>query len=161
GGDKVGVVVGDCIGKGLAAATVMGQLRSACRALLLQAKGPAEVLMALDDFAALTPDAACTSVFCAVIDQRCGHVEYCAAGHPPGVVVHADHSIELLDAAHSVPLATLPGAVRTQAGASLRPGSVLAMYTDGLVERRRENLNNGIDRLTAAVAVAMRLDDED
>jgi PAS domain S-box-containing protein len=159
--DKVGVVVGDCIGKGLAAATVMGQLRSACRALLLQAKGPAEVLCALDDFAALTPNAACTSVFCAVIDQGCGHVEYSAAGHPPGVIVHPDHGVELLAGAHSVPLATVPGTVRTQAAASLRTGSVLAIYTDGLVERRREHLNNGIDRLTAAVAVAMRWDDED
>jgi PAS domain S-box-containing protein len=160
-GARVGVVVGDCIGKGLAAATVMGQLRSACRALLLQAKGPAEVLAVLDDFAALTPNATCTSVFCAVIDQACGHVEYSAAGHPPGVLVHADHSVELLDGAHSVPLATVPGTVRAQASATLRTGSVLALYTDGLVERRREHLNKGIDRLTAAVAVAMRWDDED
>jgi PAS domain S-box-containing protein len=160
-GDKVGVVVGDCIGKGLEAATVMGQLRSACRALLLQAKGPAEVLAALDDFAELTPNAACTSVFCAVIDRGCGHLEYSAAGHPPGVLVHPDHSIELLGEAHSVPLATLPGTERRQASATLRPGSVLAVYTDGLVERRREHLDNGIDRLTAAVAVAMRLNDED
>jgi serine phosphatase RsbU (regulator of sigma subunit)/anti-sigma regulatory factor (Ser/Thr protein kinase) len=160
-GNKVGVVVGDCIGKGLAAATVMGQLRSACRALLLQAKGPAEVLAALDDFAMLTPQAECTSVFCAVIDQGCGHVEYSAAGHPPGVLVHADHTVELLTGAHSAPLATIAGAHRPRAEAYLRPGSVLAVYTDGLVERRREHLDTGIDRLTAAVAVAMRLDDED
>jgi serine phosphatase RsbU (regulator of sigma subunit)/anti-sigma regulatory factor (Ser/Thr protein kinase) len=159
--DKVAVVVGDCIGKGLAAATVMGQLRSASRALLLQAKGPAEVLAALDDFAALTPNAECTSVFCAVIDQCCGHIEYAAAGHPPAVLVHTDQTIELLSEAHSVPLATVAGVERTQASATLRTGSVLAMYTDGLVERRREHLDNGIDRLTAAVAVAMRLEDED
>jgi anti-sigma regulatory factor (Ser/Thr protein kinase) len=159
--DKVGVVVGDCIGKGLVAASVMGQLRSACRALLLQAKGPAEVLAALDDFAALTPNAEGTSVFCAVIDQCCGRISYAAAGHPPAVLVHPDHTVELLDAAHSVPLATLPGAERSQASATLRTGSVLAMYTDGLVERRQEHLDSGIDRLTAAVAVAMRLDDED
>jgi len=160
-GDKVGVVVGDCIGKGLAAASVMGQLRSACRALLLAAMGPAEVLSALDDFAAVTPQATCTSVFCAVIDRGSGYVEYSSAGHPPGVLVHADHTIELLEGARSVPLATVPGAVRTRAGATLRNGSVLAVYTDGLVERRREHLNTGIDRLTAAVAFGMRLADED
>ncbi|HEY2832978.1 MAG TPA: SpoIIE family protein phosphatase [Sporichthyaceae bacterium] len=159
--DKVGVVVGDCIGKGPVAAAVLDQLRSACRALLLQAKGPAEVLAALDDFAVLTPNAERTSVFCAVIDQCYGHLEYASAGLPPGVLVHADHTIELLSDVHSVPLATLPGVVRTRASATLRTGSVLAMYTDGLVQRRREHPNNGIDRLTAAVAVAMRLDDED
>jgi signal transduction histidine kinase/CheY-like chemotaxis protein/serine phosphatase RsbU (regulator of sigma subunit) len=149
-GDAVGVVVGDCVGRGLDAAAVMGQLRSACRALLLQAKGPADVVAALDDFARLIPGAACTTVFCAIAGAD-GQLRYSAAGHLPGIVVHADGSSDLLDAARSIPLATLPVSGRPEATAWLRPGSVLLLYTDGLVERRGEVLDAGIERVRSTV----------
>ena len=156
-GDLVGVVVGDCVGRGLPAATVMGQLRSACRALLLQAKSPAEVLSALDDFARLIPGGACTTVFCAIIDRSLGVLRYSSAGHPPGILVHPDGSCDLLDHAGSVPLASVAVPGRPEAGAQLAPGSTLLLYTDGLVERRRELIDAGISRAVTALTEGREL----
>ncbi|GAA0799689.1 histidine kinase [Spirilliplanes yamanashiensis] len=151
-GGCVAVVVGDCVGRGLPAAAVMGQLRSACRALLLQAKGPGEVLDALDGFARRIPGASATTVFCAIVDRHTGDVRYSAAGHPPGIVVHADGARDLLDDARSVPLATITVPGRPEATVRLRGGSSLLLYTDGLVERRGEMIDHGIARAAAAVA---------
>ncbi|MCL7457621.1 SpoIIE family protein phosphatase [Micromonospora sp. MSM11] len=156
-GDLVGVVVGDVVGRGLPAATVMGQLRSASRALLLQAKSPAEVLSALDDFARMVPGGACTTVFCAIIDRSLGLLRYSSAGHPPGILVHPDGSAELLTRAGSVPLASVAVPGRPEAGARLRPGSTLLLYTDGLVERRRELIDAGISRAVAALTQGREL----
>lgn len=149
--DEVGVVVGDCVGRGLVAAAVMGQLRSACRALLLQAKGPGEVLTALDDFARMIPGAGSTTVFCAIIHQATGRVRYSVAGHPPAILQHPDGDHELLDGVRSIPLATLPVGTRPEQMAQLRAGSTLLLYTDGLIERRRESLDVGIARAVRAV----------
>ncbi|WP_319462347.1 SpoIIE family protein phosphatase [Micromonospora sp. RTP1Z1] len=151
-GDLFGVVVGDCVGRGLSAATVMGQLRSACRAMLLQAKSPAEVLSALDGFARLIPGGACTTLFCAIIDCAGGEVRYSSAGHPPGILMHPDGAAELLDGARSVPLASVAVDRRPEAVAPVRPGSTLLLYTDGLVERRRELIDAGIARAVDVLA---------
>ncbi len=67
---RTGIVVGDCVGHGLDAATVMGQLRSACRALLLQEASAAQTLSAMDRFAALIPGAICSTVFCGILDAE-------------------------------------------------------------------------------------------
>ena len=69
---RVALIVGDCVGHGLAAATVMGQLRSACRALLLEKSSPSAVLAGLDRFAARLPGAHCTTAFCAVLTLATG-----------------------------------------------------------------------------------------
>ncbi|MCI4065746.1 SpoIIE family protein phosphatase [Micromonospora sp. R77] len=156
-GDLVGVVVGDCVGRGLPAATVMGQLRSACRALLLQAKSPAEVLVALDGFARMIPGGNCTTVFCAIIDATGGELRYSSAGHPPAVLVHPDGAVDMLDRAGSVPLASVPVQRRPEATARLRVGSTLLLYTDGLVERRRELIDAGIARAVAALTAGRSL----
>ncbi|MGC5333261.1 SpoIIE family protein phosphatase [Micromonospora sp. DT62] len=156
-GDLVGVVVGDVVGRGLPAATVMGQLRSASRALLLQAKSPAEVLSALDDFARMVPGGACTTVFCAIIDRSLGVLRYSSAGHPPGILVHPDGSADLLTHAGSVPLASVAVSRRPEAGARLQSGSTLLLYTDGLIERRRELIDAGISRAVAALTQGREL----
>ena len=88
-GQRTGVVVGDCVGRGLSAAAVMGQLRSASQAVLLRAPGPAEAVSDLDSFADRIPGAECTTLFCAIIDHRAGTVTYSCAGHPPPVLVTA------------------------------------------------------------------------
>ncbi|ETA71124.1 SpoIIE family protein phosphatase [Actinospica robiniae] len=148
---RIGIVVGDCVGRGLEAATVMGQLRSACRALLLQEAGPAHVLAALDRFAALIPGAMCTTVFCGVLDPANGQLTYSSAGHPPGIVVDPDGSTHFLDQAGSIPLAVRVGAERPEAQTTVSPRATVLLYTDGLVERRRQSLTVGIDRASAAI----------
>ncbi|MFF7253483.1 SpoIIE family protein phosphatase [Streptomyces microflavus] len=148
---RIGIVVGDCVGRGLEAATVMGQLRSACRALLLQDASPARTLMALDHFAAGVPGAMCTTVFCGVLNPDTGRLTYSSAGHPPGILAHPDGTTALLDGGRYAPLAVRPGTVRPEAECDVPARATLLLYTDGLVERRRRPLTTGIDRAGEAV----------
>ncbi|WP_216870515.1 SpoIIE family protein phosphatase [Modestobacter excelsi] len=151
-GNRYGVVVGDVVGRGLPAAAVMGQLRSAIRALLLESHSPAHVLAALDRFAELVPGASCSTVFCAVVDPAEGTMRYSSAGHVPAIVVDADGAARFLTAAGSLPLAVVDDLVRPERDVVLTPGSTVLLYTDGLVERRDEDLDQGMDRAVAAVA---------
>ncbi|MET7451924.1 SpoIIE family protein phosphatase [Streptomyces sp. NPDC005574] len=148
---RIGIVVGDCVGRGLKAATVMGQLRSACRALLLQDADPARTLMALDHFAAGVPGALCTTVFCGVLDPTTGHLAYSSAGHPPGILTHPDGTTQLLEDGRSLPLAVRPGRDRPQGKCAVPARATLLLYTDGLVERRRQPLYTGIEQASGAV----------
>ncbi|WP_411074997.1 SpoIIE family protein phosphatase [Streptomyces sp. cmx-4-7] len=148
---RIGIVVGDCVGRGLEAASVMGQLRSACRALLLQDAGPAQALMALDRFAAGVPGAVCTTVFCGVLDAATGELTYSSAGHPPGILVRPDGTTRLLEDGRSLPLAVRPGTPRPEGSCTLSARSTLLLYTDGLVERRRRPLSAGIDQAGEAL----------
>jgi PAS domain S-box-containing protein len=145
-GQLIGVLVGDCVGRGLPAAAVMGQLRSAAQAVLLSASGPADALTRLDAFASRIPAAACTTIFCAVIDQAAATATYSSAGHPPPILVSCDGERSFLDQAQSLPLGLLPFDVqREQASTALPAGSTLMLYTDGLVERRHIPLESGIN----------------
>ncbi|MGW5503332.1 SpoIIE family protein phosphatase [Streptomyces sp. SS52] len=148
---RIGIVVGDCVGRGLEAATVMGQLRSACRALLLQDSGPAQTLMALDHFAAGITGAMCTTVFCGVLDPETGNLTYSSAGHPPGILTLPDGTTVLLNDGRSVPLAVRPGRERPESTCTVPARATLLLYTDGLVERRRRPLTAGIDQAGEAV----------
>jgi anti-sigma regulatory factor (Ser/Thr protein kinase) len=122
----------------------MGQLRSACRALLLQDASAAQTLTAMDRFAALIPGAICSTVFCGILDPDASRLTYSSAGHPPGILAWPDGRIELLDGGRSFPLAVRPGIVRTEASCALPARATLLLYTDGLVERRRRSVNAGI-----------------
>src|SRR5262245_10446572 len=84
---RIALIVGDCVGHGLAAATVMGQVRSACRALLFSDPSPGAALAGMDRFAARLPGARCTTVVCAVLNPDTGELVYSSAGHPPPIVV--------------------------------------------------------------------------
>ncbi|WP_327167264.1 SpoIIE family protein phosphatase [Streptomyces subrutilus] len=148
---RIGIVVGDCVGRGLEAASVMGQLRSACRALLLQDASPAQTLMALDQFAAGVPGAVCTTVFCGVLNADTGELTYSSAGHPPGILVHPDGTSQLLEDGRSLPLAVRPGKQRPEGACTIPARSTLLLYTDGLVERRRRPLSAGIDQASEAL----------
>jgi PAS domain S-box-containing protein len=148
---RIGIVVGDCVGHGLQAATVMGQLRSACRALLLQNTDPAQTLTALDRFAAQLPGAMCATVFCGVLDPASGDLAYASAGHPPPVITGPDGGTVLLDQGRSRPLGVRQATGRPEARCIVPPRATLLLYTDGLVERRRQPLTAGIDRVAGVV----------
>jgi len=155
---RYGVVVGDVVGRGLAAAAVMGQLRSAGRALLLESQSPAHVLEALDRFAALVPGAAVSTVFCAVVDRSRKTLRYSSAGHPPAILVRAEGTYGLLREAGSLPLAVADGLVRPEADVHLPDGATLLLYTDGLVERRNEAIDEGTARAVEVLTEARHLD---
>ena len=143
---RVALIVGDCVGHGLAAATVMGQLRSACRALLLEQSSPSAALAGLDRFAARLPGADCTTAFCAVLTLDTGELVYSSAGHPPAIMVHADDTIEMLDGGRGLPLAIRPQWHRPEARITVPPRATLLLYTDGLVERRGGSIDDGMAR---------------
>ncbi|MGW3788458.1 SpoIIE family protein phosphatase [Micromonospora chokoriensis] len=148
---QIGIVVGDCVGHGLRAATVMGQLRSACRALLLQDSSPSRTLTALDRFAAQLPGALCATVFCGVLDPTTGQLRYASAGHPPAIVTSPDGITRLLDQGHSRPLGVRGSAERPEAEERVPARATLMLYTDGLVERRRQPLTAGIGHVVTVI----------
>ena len=157
GDNRIGIVVGDCVGRGLPAAAIMGQLRSSARALLINGAQPALLLEQLDLAASLIPNAYCTTVFLAILDTETGVLEYSNAGHMPAVLAGPGpgQTAMLTDAA-SVPLAVRRDEPRPQASQVLPPGSTLMLFTDGLVERKHESIDDGIDR---AADVLVRDDD--
>ncbi|BDX35046.1 histidine kinase [Mycobacterium antarcticum] len=142
---RVALVVGDCVGHGLGAATVMGQLRSACRALLLEQSSPSAVLAGMDRFAARLDGARCATVFCAVLTPGTGELVYSSAGHPPPILVEAKGTIEMLEGGRGLPLALRIGRLRPEVRMTMPARSTLLLYTDGLVERRGTSLDDGMD----------------
>ncbi|WP_280257518.1 SpoIIE family protein phosphatase [Nocardia wallacei] len=143
----IGLVVGDCVGRGLSAAVVMGQLRTAARALLLRGAGPAQLLGELDTVAASIPGAMCTTVCAAILDPERGLIRYSSAGHMPPVLADPGGKGRLLEGGRAVPLATFDPPQRPEATTPLAPGSTLVLFTDGLVEQRGIDINMRFDEL--------------
>ncbi|MFI7294616.1 PP2C family protein-serine/threonine phosphatase [Streptomyces sp. NPDC050121] len=161
GGNRIGVSVGDVVGHGLEAAGVMGQLRSALSAASRVAEGPAEALNVLGRYAHVVDGAESATAVTTFIDFDHHTITYSSAGHPPPVLVHADGRVEFLDQATDPPLDARPTpAPRPQACTSYDDGATLALYTDGLVERRREDIDTGVNRLADALARHREADPE-
>jgi anti-anti-sigma factor len=153
-GGAVAVAVGDVVGHGAPAAAVMGQLRSALAGLLLADLRPAKALEVLDRFAGHVAGARMSTVACLRLEPDVGRLTYSSAGHPPHLLVDGDDGAGrdgYLDGGLG-PALGLPGAgTRPEAARTLSPGATLVLYTDGLVERRGESLEHGLQRLAAAV----------
>ncbi|MER6533436.1 PP2C family protein-serine/threonine phosphatase [Streptomyces sp. 900105755] len=148
-GDRIAVAVGDVVGHGLPAACVMGQLRSALTAASLVPEGPARALEVLGQYARTVDGAENTTVATAFVDWENDTITYSSAGHPPPAVLRPDGIVEFLDQATDPPLAARPQhGPRTQAVAPFREDSVLVLYTDGLIERRGEDIDKGLARLS-------------
>ncbi|MFE7953034.1 PP2C family protein-serine/threonine phosphatase [Streptomyces sp. NPDC057426] len=146
------VAVGDVVGHGLEAATVMGMLRSALSAAGRSVSGPAQALEVLGMYARSIDGALAATAVMAFVDTRSQLVVYSSAGHPPPVLLHADGTCELLDQATDPPLGARPEHVlRPQSRTAYRPGDTLVLYTDGLIERRDEDIDSGLARLTTAL----------
>ena len=154
-GGRLGIVVGDVVGRGLRAASAMGQLRSAVRALAGAGLEPAEVLTHLDTFVEQVDDARYATLAYADVDPDSGELLVAAAGHMPPVIVEPDGEARLFMEGRSPPLgAANPGTTRVQARVTLAPGAGFLLYTDGLVERRTEPIDAGLERLLDVVRAA-------
>ncbi|MFP5220327.1 MAG: SpoIIE family protein phosphatase [Actinomycetes bacterium] len=146
--DLLALVVGDVVGRGLRAASAMGQLRSAVRALSSPGTGPALLLAQLDRFVEQVEAAAMATLAHGRLDLATGEVEYACAGHPPPVLLPVDGEPTLLWDGRSTPLGAFATAAdRLQATVRLQPGDRLLLYTDGLVERRDRSLDDGLELL--------------
>lgn len=148
GDGRVAIAVGDVVGQGTAAAAVMGQLRSALAAHLLDGDPPAQALRKLDRFSRRVPGSRASTAACLVLDTRDGSVRWARAGHLPPLVVES-HVARYLDDAHGCVLG-IPGVPPCEEGtARIGSGSTVLLYTDGLVERRDETIDDGLARLAA------------
>jgi serine/threonine-protein kinase RsbW len=151
-GGQVALVMGDVVGRGLVAASAMGQLRSAVRALAGTGLGPSGVLTLLDTFVEQVPAAEYATLVYAEVDLEAGAMRFACAGHLPPLLLEPPAPPRLLMEGRSPPLGALPGAPRGESVVALPQGALLLLYTDGLVERRGEPIDDGLDRLVAAVA---------
>jgi sigma-B regulation protein RsbU (phosphoserine phosphatase) len=150
-GDQVGVVIGDVVGRGLAAAVVMGRLRSALRAYALEVLDPSIVLERLDRKIQHFEPGQMTTVLYGVIDPTLTTLEISSAGHPLPVVAGPQSTPALVEGNVDRPLGVSPEQHRHNRTIELQPGGVVALFTDGLVERRGEVLDQGFERLCAAI----------
>ncbi|MFK4146283.1 SpoIIE family protein phosphatase [Streptomyces sp. NPDC004065] len=153
GGGRTALVIGDVMGRGVRAAAVMGQLRTAVRAYARLDLPPHEVLQLLDGLAAeIDANQIATCVY-AVHDPNEGRLVYASAGHLPILVRDESGAVLRADEPTGPPLGT-GGWMHASGSVPLGPGSTAVLYTDGLVERRDEDLDEGIAALERALAGA-------
>lgn len=146
---RVGIVIGDVAGSGLRAAVVMSRFRSALRAYALDATSPADALDRLDrKFTHFEPSEMATVLY-AVIEPSLEQVLMATAGHLPPVQAGPEESTRLVAIEPSPPIGAQMGGRRTDTLVDLPPGGALGFYTDGLVERRGESIDEGLGRLCA------------
>lgn len=150
----VAFAVGDIAGHGLQAAAAMGQVRSGWRALALSTTEPSAILASLERFASGVDGAFFSTILTMLLDPSTNELRYATAGHPPALVIEPDGSTRFLEGGRSVPLGLPFDMPRAQAHERLTPGSILVLYTDGLVERRDESLDRGLERLATTAARA-------
>ncbi|NEB82562.1 SpoIIE family protein phosphatase [Streptomyces sp. SID14478] len=153
GGGRTALVIGDVMGRGVRAAAVMGQLRTAVRAYARLDLPPHEVLQLLDGLATeIDPQQIATCVY-AVHDPNEGRLVYASAGHLPILVRDENGTIHRAEEPTGPPLGT-GGWLHTSGAVPLGPGSTAVMYTDGLVERRDEDIDEGVASLEHALSGA-------
>ena len=146
--DKLALVVGDVVGRGIDAATTMGQLRSAVRALASAEAGPAKLLTRLDRFIERVESARMATVGYAEIDLGTSVMTYACAGHLPPLLHEPATAPRYLLEGRSAPLGSRAGRrERVEHRMRLLPGSRLLLYTDGLIERRTRPIDRGFEVL--------------
>ena|GEM_PF-966615 len=151
-GGRVGLVMGDVAGKGLAAASMVGRLRSAMRAYALDGHGPAGVVDRLNQLVWSEDEhGQMTTLIYVVVDPWEGEISWVNAGHLPPVVVSSDGFASFLEGPSSVPLGVMSFPSYTTGDAELPLGGTVLLYTDGLIERPGELLDDGLARLLDAV----------
>lgn len=142
---RIGVMVGDVVGHNLDSAAAMGRLRAATAALATHTEpSPAALLDALDRFARGPNGVDFATAVCVVLDPETGRLAYSSAGHPPVLVVPPGRPPVRLLGAQSLPLCSLSCEDRPEQVVTLAPGSLVVLYSDGLVERRRRSIEVGI-----------------
>jgi hypothetical protein len=150
------IVMGDVAGHGLQAAVVMGRIRSALRAYALLDEPPERVLDLVDRKVNHFEFGAMATVACAVLDPPYDTMTIALAGHPPPVIAMPRQRAALAEVEPSPPIGTrLPFGNRRSTTIPLAPDSMVAFYTDGLIERPGEPLDVGFTRLRQAISLGL------
>ncbi|MFF8814379.1 SpoIIE family protein phosphatase [Streptomyces pactum] len=153
GAGRTALVIGDVMGRGVRAAAVMGQLRTAVRAYARLDLPPHEVLQLLDGLAAEIDASQIATCAYAVHDPNEGRLLYASAGHLPILVRDPDGTVRRAAEPTGPPLGT-GGWLHSSGSVPLVPGSTAVLYTDGLVERRDKDIDDGVAALERAFAGA-------
>jgi PAS domain S-box-containing protein len=148
-GGRLVLTIGDVAGRGIKAASTMGQLRSALRAYALDGHAPVAILERLNAFQLGMDSQQFATVGVVSVAPDGSDLIYACAGHPPALVVGPDGVGRWLEGALGPPLGVVPDAPYSERTAPLDEGATLILYTDGLVERRTEVLDAGFARLEA------------
>jgi GAF domain-containing protein/anti-sigma regulatory factor (Ser/Thr protein kinase) len=152
--ERLGLAVGDVVGKGVHAAASMGQLRNALRAISIERLKPQSALARLDRLAGEALDTSFATVVYGVVDTKTGVLRFASAGHPPPAVAYPDGRVELLEDGRGLPLGTGLSPKYRQGMVELPAGALVVLYTDGLVERRGRTIDEGLERLVSAIETA-------
>jgi anti-sigma regulatory factor (Ser/Thr protein kinase)/FixJ family two-component response regulator len=149
---RVGIAMGDVVGRGIPAASLVGQLRNGLRAYAIEGHSPSAVLERLDRLVqSLNPGRMATLMYM-VLESDGRNAVFANAGHLPPLVVEEERAPWLLEGPRGVPLGVLPYASFEEAGARLEPGSTLVLYTDGLVEERGISIEIRLDDMLRVAA---------
>ncbi|MET9222698.1 SpoIIE family protein phosphatase [Streptomyces sp. NPDC088197] len=153
GAGRTALVIGDVMGRGVRAAAVMGQLRTAVRAYARLDLPPHEVIQLLDGLASEIDATQIATCVYAVHDPSEGRLSYATAGHLPILIRDPDGTVRRADEPTGPPLGT-GGWIHTSGSVALGPGCTAVLYTDGLIERRGEDIDVGVDALMSALSGA-------
>jgi PAS domain S-box-containing protein len=149
--ERVGIVVGDVTGRGIEAASTMGQLRSVTRAFAVGDDGfrsAGEVLTRVNRYQLALAEVEMFTVIYAIVDPVRGTIQWANAGHPPALLRTAAGETRYLDGGNE--LMGIGEVVYDTYEGSVAAGDTLILYSDGLVERRGESLDAGFERLAEA-----------
>ncbi|GGX69992.1 SpoIIE family protein phosphatase [Streptomyces fructofermentans] len=153
-GDGLALVIGDVQGHGVQAAATMGQLRSAVRAFALGDHPPDEVMSGTNHLLIDLDPGQFASCCYIRLDPVTGLARVARAGHPPPIIRYPDGRTHVLDIPGGVVLGVDPNADYPVTDLEMEPGAILALYTDGLVERPGADIDDGITALRVALAAA-------
>ncbi len=149
---KAGAVIGDVVGRGVAAAARMAHLQSAVRAYALEGLRPSVVLERTDAFAQELENRGMATLHYAVLDPQAGTLRFASAGHPPPLIITPAGEAIFAEGRPGSPLGTVTFPSYEESVVALEPGSVVLLYTDGLVERPTVPLADGMEALAEAAA---------
>ena len=154
---RVALFVGDVMGRGVAAAAAMAQMRAAVRAYAAADPRPAAVVGALDTMFGLFPTDQLVTLAYLLVDPTTDSLTFTNAGHPPPALLRADGTTEQLPLADGAPLGTVPQE-RGERTVRFCPGDAVVIFTDGLIERRDEDISTGQQRVIDALPRLARPD---
>ncbi|HEV3362923.1 MAG TPA: SpoIIE family protein phosphatase [Acidimicrobiia bacterium] len=147
---SIGVALGDVVGRGERAASLMGQIRNAARAYAFEGRPPAQVLDRLNDLLLDAGAEHMATMIYGVVDPETGEFRFANAGHPPPLLIEGRGMARFLSGGNGPPVGALHTAAYEEASETLKPGVVLLLYTDGLVEDRQMSLDKGLAHLRDA-----------
>jgi serine phosphatase RsbU (regulator of sigma subunit) len=157
GGGRVVALIGDVAGRGLQAATAMATLRTAAFSYAAQDSRPGLILARLARLVARQPDRNFATVLCMRVDVRRHEITLASAGHLPPLLLSPYEPVAYVDVKIGPPVGiTIDLPAYEELVVAVAPGSTVVMFTDGLIERRREIIDVGLERLRSAAASKRR-----